>query len=88
MAGRGGAMPGAGRPKGSGTKPKLSDYFTEAEKLALVKTAKRLAESGDKDMVKYLMDQIHGKAVQRNEIAGDKDNPLTFSLIELLKDDK
>lgn len=69
----GGARPGAGRPKGSISKLKVSDFFTPEEKDALVEKVKSMvlmADQPDKDMAKFLWEQLFGKATQRTELTG------------------
>jgi hypothetical protein len=64
MAKFGGKQPGSGRPKGSTTKPRLSDYLTEKEINAIVKKAKELALAGNENMIKLITEQHFGKAIQ------------------------
>lgn len=69
----GGVRPGAGRPKGSTSKLKVSDFFTPEEKDALVEKVKSMvlmADQPDKDMAKFLWEQLFGKATQRTELTG------------------
>lgn len=53
-----------GRPKGSTTKPRLADHLSEDEKLSIVNKAKELALAGNEAMLKLLIEQIYGKALQ------------------------
>lgn len=62
----------AGRPKGSTTKPQLRDHLTKKEITELVETAKKKAEEGDVNMLKFLLEQIYGKAPQSIDL-GNKD---------------
>lgn len=74
----GGKREGAGRPKGSGNKPRISDYITLDEVKALVETAKRTA--GDKpELLKFLLEQIFGKARQNIGLDGGEGEPLVIS---------
>jgi len=77
---RGGKQPGAGRPKGSTTRPQIRDYFTHDEIVALVEDAKEKAKT-DPSLQKFLLEQIFGKAVQ--PIGGDKENPLIIQGVEI-----
>lgn len=73
MAKRGGRQPGAGRPKGSTTKPRISDYLTEKQLDKLVKKAYSMAEAGNEAMLKFVLEQKFGKAIQPTDmnIVGD-----------------
>lgn len=71
----GGARPGAGRPKGSTTKLNVTDFFNGKERDQLVLEAKLLAfgdgeSKPDKDMIKFLWEQLFGKATQKTELSG------------------
>lgn len=68
MAKKGGKQPGAGRPKGSTTKPRLSDYLDEKQVNALVRKAYTLADGGDVTMLKFVLEQHFGKAIQPTEL--------------------
>lgn len=71
----GGARKGAGRPKGSSNKLKVADFFTPEEKEALVEKVKAMvlmADTPDKDIAKFLWEQLFGKATQK--LAGDLDH--------------
>lgn len=57
-----------GRPKGSTTKPRLSDYLSEEEVKALVQVAKDMAIKGDGLMLKFVLDHHFGKAIQPTDI--------------------
>ena len=59
----GGARPGAGRKKGVTLKPRIADYFTQEQKDALVRRAWEMAQTSEV-MLKFLLEQIHGKALQ------------------------
>lgn len=64
---RGGKRNGAGRPKGSTSKPKLSDYITEEEVQEIIIAAKDKAKGGDTRMLTFILEQIFGKAPQSIE---------------------
>lgn len=76
-----------GRPKGSGNKLRVTDFFNGDERDQLIMEAKLLAfgdgnTKPDKDMVKFLWEQLFGKATQK--IAGDETgDPL--KLIQIIK---
>lgn len=52
-----------GRPKGSITKPRLLDFYTQKELNAFVKDLKKSAKS-DPIIKKFVAEQLFGKAVQ------------------------
>ena len=69
----GGARPGGGRPKGSTNKLRVIDFFTVAEREALVEKVKAmvlLTDEPDKDIAKFLWEQLFGKSTQRTELTG------------------
>lgn len=75
----GGARPGAGRPKGSTNKLKVIDFFTVEEREALVEKVKAmvlLADTPDRDMARFLWEQLFGKATQRTELTGSEGEAL------------
>lgn len=74
MASLGGKREGAGRPKGSINKFKLRDRFTDKEIAELVSGAKELAKR-DPVMLKFLLEQIFGKARQSVGIGGEEEAP-------------
>lgn len=74
MASLGGKREGAGRPKGSINKFKLRDRFTEQEIEELIMEAKVLAKR-DPVMLKFLLEQIFGKARQSVGISGEDEEP-------------
>lgn len=82
----GGKRKGAGRPKGSQNKPNINRYLNEEEVKSLVKKAKELAAKGDSTMLKFLLEQIFGKAPQT--IAADVDVKATLSLAELFRNSR
>jgi hypothetical protein len=71
---KGQATPGAGRPKGSRTKLDIRDFMSDDEVRELIDSAKLLAKKGDKEMIKYLLDQNLGKARQNIGLDGGEDN--------------
>lgn len=87
----GGARPGAGRKPGSSNKLKIADFFTPTEIDQLVLEAKMLAfgDDGtkpDKDMVKFIMEQLFGKATQKTITEDEEGNRLAPILVKILKD--
>ena len=72
--GRGGRREGAGRPKGSGHKPKLSDDLTEEQKQELVTTSFQKAVEGDSRLQVFFLEQIYGKAKQQVAVDGGEDD--------------
>lgn len=70
MAKFGGKQPGAGRPKGSTTKPRITDYLTEDEISEIIKKAKELALMGNEAMIKLIFEQHLGKPAQSMELTG------------------
>lgn len=88
----GGAREGAGRPKGSTNKLRATDFFSGEERQRLVLEAKMLAfgdgeTKPDKDMVKFLFEQLFGKAKQTTITEDEDGNKLAPLLVKILKDD-
>lgn len=85
----GGARPGAGRPKGSGNKLRVTDFFSAEERERLVAEAKALTIDADgkpdKDMVKFLWEQLFGKATQRTELSGAEGEALQIVFDQAFK---
>lgn len=52
------------RPVGSKNLPKLSDYYGKENKEKLANKALELALAGDPAMLRFLLEQIYGKAPQ------------------------
>lgn len=78
-----------GRPKGTRNKLRVTDFFSGEERDQLVMEAKLLAfgdgnSKPDKDMIKFLMDQLFGKATQRQEHTGEDGKPLVLALAETI----
>lgn len=79
-----------GRPKGTRNKLRVTDFFSGEERDQLVMEAKLLAfgdgnSKPDKDMIKFLFEQLFGKATQR-QVQEDGDGnalvPLMVKFIE------
>jgi hypothetical protein len=68
---KGGKQPGAGRPKGSFTKPRLKDYISESEVKELIEKAKEQAKGGDTKLLTFILEQIFGKAPQAIDLTSD-----------------
>lgn len=83
MSKRGGKRPGAGRPKGVGNRPKVTDYFTHEEIQGIVGVIKKKYKSNSRILM-FIAEQLFGKAPQT--ISGDPENPLTAEKIIVLKE--
>lgn len=65
-----------GRPKGSGMKPRLSDYLTESQVKKLIAKAYEMAENGNEKMLQFVLEHNFGKAAQSMDItSGGKELP-------------
>lgn len=62
------------RTKGATSKPKIADYLSQKDRDMIVAKALELARGGDTVMIKLLIEQIFGKALQ--PIGGDSEKPL------------
>lgn len=82
MAVNGGKRPGAGRKPGiskaTALKRKIQDYFSEKEVRELIAAAKIQSRSKP-EIMKFLLEQIFGKAPQRLELGGKDGGPLVIS---------
>lgn len=90
--GWGGARPGGGRPKGATSKLKIADFFTPDDIDRLVIEAKTLAfgdgnTKPDREMIKFIAEQIFGKAKQTTVTEDEDGNRLAPLLVKILKDD-
>jgi len=84
----GGAREGGGRPKGSTNKLKVIDFFTVEEQEALVEKVKAMvlmADTPDKDIAKFLWEQLFGKSTQRTELTGSEGEALKILFDSSLK---
>lgn len=70
-----------GRPRGSSNRPMIRDYITPDDVVSLMDIAKKKAEEGDSSMMKFLLEQIFGRAVQ--PIGNDGDEPFKISGVEI-----
>lgn len=80
---KGGKRPGAGRPKGSVTRPQLRDYFTEEEVKQMVEMIKTHMVD-DMTLLKFAAEQIFGKAVQ--PISGDPIDRTPIPILHVSRD--
>jgi len=75
----GGARPGSGRKPGvskvTKLKREIQDCFTEQEVQNLIAEAKQMARTKP-EIMKFLLEQIFGKAPQRIEMTGKDGEPL------------
>ena len=88
----GGARPGAGRKKGSTNKLRVTDFFNGEERDRLVLEAKLLAfgdgeNKPDKDMIKFLFEQLFGKAKQTQIHEDEEGNKVTALMVKFLEND-
>lgn len=79
-----------GRPKGTTNKLRVTDFFNGEERDRLILEDKMLAfgDDGtkpDKDMVKFLFEQLFGKATQRNEVTGAEGEALQIIFSDAFK---
>jgi hypothetical protein len=80
---RGGKRQGAGRRLGSknADRPKIRDFIKPEEITDLVETCKKQALDGRPELMKFLLEQIFGKAVQ--PIGNDEDKPFQIAGVEI-----
>lgn len=80
---RGGHRKNAGRKRGSKNKdrPKIRDFVTEKELKELVEVCKAQALDSRPELMKFLLEQIFGKAVQ--PIGNDENKPFEIAGIEI-----
>ena len=75
-----------GRPKGTGNKLRVTDFFNGDERDQLIQAAKQKAlVDGDKDMIKFCWEQLFGKATQRTELTGADGEALQIVFDEVFK---
>lgn len=81
---KGGARPGAGRPKGSTSKPSISKFFTPQELEVFVAKLKADAET-DPKIALWFADQLFGKARQNIGLDGGEDGtPVAIEVSEAI----
>lgn len=90
-SGHGGARPGAGRKPMYGgeevtrkMRRKFNEYVTEEEIEAIIAGAVADAMNGKEGMQKFVLEQIFGKATQRQEHSGADGQPLVVALAEAI----
>lgn len=81
MSNRGGKREGAGRPKGATSRPQIREYITPEEVKELVEKCKEQAKEGRPELMKFLLEQIFGRAVQ--PIGNDGDEPFKIAGVEI-----
>lgn len=81
---KGGKQPGAGRPKGSTTRPQIRDYFTDEDIRNLVKRAKEKADEGNDTMLRTLLEQVFGKPAQALELQGKNGEAIKIEISETI----
>lgn len=62
-----------GRPTGSTTKPKFSDFLSKEEIEGIVAKAKELALAGNENMIKLILEHNFGKAPQNVDLTSGGD---------------
>ena len=77
----GGRRENAARPTGTFNKPQIRDFISEEEVKKLVTLAKKKASEGDMNIMKFLLEQVFGRAHQ----TGDLEISGGFDLVSLLK---
>lgn len=85
----GGARPGAGRKSMDGgeevtrkMRRKFEEYISEEQVEGIVAGAVADAMNGKPDMIKFVLEQVFGKATQRQEHTGADGTALIFSIAE------
>jgi hypothetical protein len=81
---RGGPRPGSGRPKGSKPMPKFLSYVGTKDIDGLVNKAMKLADNGDSSMIKFLLDQVFGRAHQNIGLGNIDGQPLKIEVSEAI----
>lgn len=77
-----------GRPKGTGNKLRVTDFFNGDERDQLIAAAKEKAFiDKDKEMIKFCWEQLFGKATQRTELTGAEGEALQILFDSSLKGD-
>lgn len=83
---RGGKRAGAGKPKGMTNRPVFRNAVTEAQANRLISKAIKMADGGDTNMLKFVIEQIYGKAVQPLANDGDTAFKVAISGMTISKD--
>lgn len=71
----------AGRPKGSKQKINFKGHFSKKEIRELVALAKDKARSGDRDMQKFLIEQLYGKPIQATSLTNKNGEDLVIQQV-------
>ena len=53
-----------GRPFGSTTRPQLRDFISKEDVKKIINEAKKKAKEGDTTMLRFILEQIFGRAIQ------------------------
>ena len=61
-----------GRPRGSTTKPQIGDYLSKKGATKLMDKAYEMAEGGDGNILKFVLEQYFGRARQAMELTGSE----------------
>jgi hypothetical protein len=78
---KGGARLGAGRKPGISNRPQLRDMLSQEQIDALVAKGIEKADAGDSLMLKFILEQIFGKAPQ--PLTGDGGGPIQIQGVEI-----
>lgn len=79
---KGGARPGAGRPKGSTNRPSISKFFTPKELEDFITKLKADAQT-DPKIALWFADQLFGKARQNIGLdGGEEGEPISIEVSE------
>jgi hypothetical protein len=78
---KGGAQPGAGRPKGSTNVPEFCDYVSEEDRKTFVEFILSTYMS-DMRLAVWVGDQLFRKAMQGVELGGPDGTPIAIEISE------
>lgn len=85
--GWGGRRENAGRKRHSRDKLTVADFFTPEDiQLLMQELRTQVFEKHDKDLTKFAIEQIFGKAMQRNELTGADGSQLVFAIAKEIVD--
>lgn len=81
QAGWGGIREGAGRPRGTYSKPRFADFVTPEDIQRLIQKALEMAENGDSAMMRHVLDHSLGRPTQPTDITsgGERLNTIQMS---------
>ena len=77
---KGGKREGAGRKKGSFTKPQISDFVSKKKINELIEVAMQLALAGNTAMLIWILEHLFGKAPQNINMGSQDNNPMVIDL--------